>query len=225
MRVLMIMLPRAFMVLALILILTALVACSNVTPAPTVGTTKVSSLTPIPSITPSPIPSITPTLDFCSSAQWQDEIQVLSADLLTVLRPGGPRVFDRILVEQNPAWADFQQFDHDEIRSAGVIFHETAFGPELGTGINPAVILVTYGVEQNWELPANGDLVSEVERIRAALFQHRSDWVHGQVDQSQYSMVANGATYVLYRYLNGDLSKLEDWCHTYVEVYDESSLK
>ncbi len=75
--------------------------------------------------------------------------------------------FDRILAEQDPAWADFRQDAHGELRSAGVIFHETAFGPELGTGVNPAVILVTYGVERNWELPANGDLISAVDSIRA----------------------------------------------------------
>ena len=201
-------------------------ACGNMTPVPTMTAKTIPSLTPsTPSSTPSPIPSITVTPDLCNSGQWQDEVPVLSDDLLMALEPGGPTVFDRILVERNPAWADFRQYDHDEMRSAGVIFHETAFGPENGTGINPAVILVTYGVERNWELPVNGDLVAEVDRIRAALFEHKSDWVHGQVDQSQYSMVANGATYVLYRYFNGDSSKLEDWCHTYVEVYDESPLK
>ncbi|HEY3475551.1 MAG TPA: hypothetical protein VGK56_13145 [Anaerolineales bacterium] len=203
-------------------------ACGNVPPMPTVVATAtiMPSLTPsTPFITRSPVPSITATPDLCNLAQSQDKIQVLSDDLLTALRPGGPTVFDRILVGQNPAWADFRQYDHDEMRSAGVIFHETAFGPELGKGINPAVILVTYGVERNWELPANGDLVSEVDHIRSLLFQYRSEWVHGQVDQSQYSMVANGATYVLYRYFNGNFSKLEDWCHTYIQVYGELPLK
>ena len=111
------------------------------------------------------------------------------------------------------------------MRSAGVIFHETAFGPEWGTGINPAVILVTYGIERNWELPADGDLVSEVEQIRAVLFQHRSEWVHGEVDPSQYPMVANSATYVLYRYFNGDLSKLEDWSSNFETLFGVSPIQ
>jgi hypothetical protein len=168
---------------------------------------------------------ITPTPDFCSSSLWQGKIQILSNDLITSLQPGGPSLFDRILVQQNPAWANFQQTDHGELRSAGVIFHETAFGPELGEGIGPAVILVTYGVQYNWELPANGDLVSEVDRIRAVLRQHEADWIRGTVGPGQYPMVANGATYVLYRYFDGDLSKLEDWCRTWVQVYGESPLK
>jgi len=206
-----------------------LAACGIATPAPTATEARLPSLTPIiPSITPSITPTITPTItftstpDFCNSAQWQDKIQVLSDNLLTAMTPGGPVAFDRILVEQVPAWADFRQNDHGEIRSAGVIFHETSSGPEPGTALNPAVILVTYGVERKWELPANGDLVSEVEHIRAVLYQHRSEWIHGQIDQSQYPRVANAATYALYRYFNGDLFKLENWCRTYVRVYSES---
>ena len=163
--------------------------------------------------------------DFCNSALWQDKIQVISQNRFTALEPGGPVDFDRILAEQDSAWADFRQSDHGEIRSAGIIFHETAFGPELGTGINPAVILVTYGVERNWELPANGDLVSEVDYIRAVLHQREIYWILGTVDQSQYLMVPNAATYALYHYFGGDLSKLEDWCHTYVRVFNESPLK
>lgn len=208
-------------------------ACNNTTPSPITNTTATttSSLTPfIPSSTPSLITTITPSLttlptpDFCNLVESQSEIQVLSDGLFTALGPGGPTVFDRILVEQDPAWADFRQYDQGEMRSAGVIFHETASGSELGTGLNPAVILVTYGVERKWELPANGDLVSEVEHIRAMLYQHRSDWVHGQVDQSQYP-VANAATYALYRYFDSNLTKLEDWCLSYVQIYEESPLK
>lgn len=149
----------------------------------------------------------------------------MSGLLFTALEPGGPVVFDRILAEQDPAWADFRQDIHDEVRSAGVIFHETAFGPELGTGVNPAVILVTYGVEWDWELPVNGDLASEVEHIRAVLFQYRSEWVHGQVNQDLYPPLANAATYALYLYFNGDLSKLENWCRTYVKVYGVSPME
>ena len=230
MLLVMTLLKRVLILSTMILTAIQLAACGNVTPMLTVTATATMapSLTPItPSVTPTitPTNTITATPDFCNSAQWQGKIQVLSNDLLAALRPGGPVVFDRILVEQNPAWADFRQSDHGEIRSAGVIFHETAFGPELGTGVNPAVILVTYGLERNWELPANGDLVSEVDRVRAVLFQYELEWLRGEVDQSQYPMVANGATYVLYRYFDGDLSMLENWCRTYVQVYDESPLK
>ena len=231
---------RVLIVSLMILITVELGACGVATPAPTAtATTMPTSTLVIPTSTeppPTPSPTSTPTTspsptniptttpDFCKLVQSQDRIEVISDNLLTTLGPGNPVVFDRILTEHDPAWADFRQTDHGELRSAGVIFHETSAGPELGTALNPAVILVTYGVERNWQLPASGDLVSEVEHIRAVLFQHRSDWIHGQVDQSQYP-VANAATYALYRYFNSDLSKLEGWCRTYVQVYDESPLK
>lgn len=165
-----------------------------------------------------------PTPDLCNSAQWQDEIQVISGDVFDkILR--GPGDYNRILVEQNPAWTDFRQDAHGEMRNAGVIFHETAFGPELGTGVNPAVLLVTYGVEQDWELPENGDLISEVDSIRAVLYQRYLEWFLGEVDRSQYPPIANAPTYALYRYFNGDLSRLEAWCRTYVEVYHQPPVR
>lgn len=188
---------------------------------------------PKPSITPSLTSSITPTITFtptpdsCNSAQWQEKIQVISQDLFTALGPE-PTVNDRILDEQNPAWADFRQYNRGEIRSAGVIFHEVAFGPpspELGEGVSPAVLLVIYGIDKNWELPANGDLVSDVDFIRAAFRQRERYWILGTIDRSQFPMIANAATYALYHYFDGDLSKLEKWCRTYVQVFNESPLK
>jgi len=218
---------RTLLVVTLLFVAILFMGCGHVTPVPTVtATTAIApSLTSVVlSTTPSPISTITLLPDDCNF-QGQDEIQVISGLRFTALEPGNPVEFDRILVEQNSAWSDFQQDAHGEMRSAGVIFHETAAGPEWGTGVNPAVLLVTYGVERDWELPVNGDLISEVDRIRAVLFQHRSDWVRGQIDQSQYPPIANAATYALYRYFNGDLSRLEDWCRTYVQVYGESPLK
>lgn len=222
-----------FLIFALTMQLASCGAATPVSITVRVASTTMPSTTPsmIPSLTPSIVPSATPAIeftsapDFCDSAQWQDKIQVISQDRFTALGPGGPTVYDRILVEQNPAWADFLQIDNGEIRSAGVIFHETSSGPELGTGLSPAVILVTYGVDRNWELPANGDLVSEVDYIRAVLHQRENYWILGTIDQSQYPMVPNAATYALYHYFGGDLSKLEDWCHTFVRVFKESPLK
>jgi hypothetical protein len=111
---------RVLKVVSVILILSLMGACGNITPLPTVTATTTPSVTPFTlSVTPSGVPSITPTPDFCNSAQWGEKIQILSNDLLTALEPGGPTLFDRILVEQNPAWADFRQNQSDEIRSAG----------------------------------------------------------------------------------------------------------
>ena len=220
-----------------------LVACGVATPVPvpvtetsTVTASSTPSITPsfTPSVTPSFTPSITPTItftptpNFCDSAQWQEKIQVVSTDMFTAIERGGPPLLDQVLVEQNPAWADFQQYSHGELRSAGIIIYETAFGPpspELGLGVNPAVLLVTYGVDKNWELPANSDLESEVDNIRAILHQRQNYWTLGIIDLDKYSMLANGATYALYYYFDGDLSKLEEWCRTYVRVFNKSPLE
>ena len=231
---------KRVLTLLLISILTIfqLTGCGATTPAQiTVPVTSTAPLTPTPSRIPSPTPSFipsatptiafTPTPDVCNSALWHDKIQVISQDRFTAMGPG-PTVYDRILVEQNPAWADFRQYNRGEVRSAGVIFHEIAFGPpspELGEGVNPAVLLVTYGVDKNWQLPANSDLASEVDYIRAVLRQRENYWILGTIDQSQYPMLSNAATYAMYHYFGGDLSKLEDWCLTFVRVFNESPLK
>lgn len=149
---------------------------------------------------------------------------VLSDHMFGAIGPGGQTTFDRILISQNPAWAAFRQEVPSEMRSAGVIFHETSFGPQLGTGVNPAVVLVTYGVAYDWELPIDGDLVSQVDHIRGALFQDELAWNLGQVARPHYPPIANGATYALYRFFAGDLVKLEQWCHTFEQVFDQSPL-
>ena len=191
--------------------------------------TVVSTFSITSTNTPLPIPTVTstisPTPDFCTPAYWQEDgVYVLSTDLFGAIRPGVP-ILDRILITQNSAWADFRQEDHDELRSAGKIFHETSFGPEMGMGVNPAVVLVTYGVTYDWELPKYGDLVSRVEQIRDSLYQHESEWFLGEVDQSQYPPIANGATYALFRFFDGNKNLLETWCRTYLEIYGEPPFK
>ncbi len=227
---------------SLLIVLLSLVACSGRTPDGTrlagVTATATRSRTPAPSPrftatltptstptnTPTPTVTETPTPDFCSPAQWKEKVLVLSM-VFTALEPGGPGAFDRILVAQNPAWADFRQEVRGEVRSAGVIFHEIAAGAEWGTGVNPAVILVTYGVAYDWALPPGGDLASQVDAIREALYQADLAWSLGRVDRTRYPQIANGPTYALYHYFNADLQKLEAWCRTYVEVYGAPPLK
>ena len=99
------------------------------------------------------------------------------------MQPGGPDTYTRILIDKNPAWADFQQEDHAEMRGAGKIFHESSFGPEMGMGANPAVVLIVYGVKNNWALPVNGDLVSAVYQIRDSLYHDEAEWNFGDIDQ------------------------------------------
>ena len=190
--------------------------------SPSIPVSPTSTLFPLPTLAP----TISPTPDICNPTHWQkNEIYVLSTDLFGAFRPGGPSTFTNILIEKNPVWADFQQEDHGEMRAAGVIFHESSFGPEMGMGANPAVVLVVYVVKNDWALPENGDLVSAVYQIRDSLFQNEVEWDFGDIDKSQYPPIANGATYALYRYFDGNMSLLESWCRTFEEVYGVSSIE
>ena len=195
------------------------------------------TLASVPSATkkPTTMPTLTttstqvspsPTPDFCNPTIWQEnDIYLLSPELFGALHPGGPNTFNRILIDKNPTWVDFQQEDHGEMRNAGVIFHESSLGPELGMGVNPAVVLVVYGIKNDWALPVNSDLVSAVYQIRDSLFQDELEWFQEKVDLSKYPPIANGATYALYRYYNGNEQKLESWCRTYIDVYGEPSIQ
>ncbi len=191
------------------------------------------SITVSPTSTPFPFPTLTstisPTPDICNPTRWQmNGINVLSNDLFDALRPGGPNTFDHILISQNPSWEGFQQEIEEmdgELWTAGQIFASFAWGYELGTGVNPAVILVTYGVKYDWELPDDGDLVSRVDQIRGQLHSYWGEIARNEIDLSQYPQVANAATYTLYLYFNEESKILEDWCRTYVDVYGESSIE
>ena len=155
----------------------------------------------------------------------EEVINILSTDLFGALHPGGPNTFNQILIDKNPAWTDFTQEDHGEMRTAGVIFHEASLGPELGKGVNPAVVLVTYGVKNDWVLPPDGDLVSAVVQIRDSLSQHELEWFQANVDRSQYPPIANSATYSLYRYFDGDRKELEKWSNEFSTVFNMSPVQ
>ena len=173
-------------------------------------------VTTTPTILPAPDP------DLCSAEHWEENfIYALSPRQFGALSPGGPSTFDQILADQNPAWADFEQLHQGELRSAGKIFHEASLGPDMGQGVNPAVVLVTYGLEYDWELPQDGDIVSKVEYLRDVLYQHEIEWFMGIVGPSEYPGIYNGATYALFRVFDDDAGKLETWCRTYLSVYGE----
>ncbi len=231
-----------FPVLSILVLLIS--SCSGMTkPAPTSSPKATQTSTILikntqsiivsPAFTPITLHTLTvtgtPAPDFCNPTQWQmNGINVLSNDLFDALRPGGPNTFDHILISQNPSWEGFQQEIEEmdgELWTAGQIFDSFAWGYELGTGVNPAVILVTYGVKYDWELPNDGDLVSRVDQIRGQLHSYWGEIARNEIDLSQYPQVANAATYTLYLYFNGESKILEDWCRTYVDVFGEAPLK
>lgn len=201
---------------------------ATITPTILIKNTPTITVSPTHTAFPSPtLPStISPTPDICSPLQWQEEgIYILSRSQFDSSDPGGPIAINQILISRNPAWEDFQQYDHGEMRTAGKIFHESAWGPNMGEGVSPAILLITYGVELDWELPPYGALVAKVVLMRNLLFQDISEWNRGVIDQSQYPAIKNGASYALFRYFDGDQDILEKWCRTYIDVFGESPIK
>ena len=199
---------------------------ATLTPTILIKNTPFITITPIntPPLTVTSI--ISPTSNACNPSQWQGEgIYILSLSQFEGSDPGGPNAINQILISQNPVWGDFQQYDHGEMRTAGKIFHESAWGPNMGEGVSPTILLITYGVELDWELPPYGALVARVVLMRNLIYQYKSEWYRGEVDQSKYPPIKNSASYALFRYFDGDQEILEKWCRTYIDVFGESPLE
>lgn len=195
--------------------------------------TPYASLTPItPSPTSTPVPPTAtatlvqhPTPDMCNRNQWQDGMFILSDLQFDSLQIGrAAKVsYNRTLIEKNPAWEGFTQFDEDlqhMWEEAGDVFLGRPY-IKIGEGVAPGVLLITYGIEYNWEPPENGDLIARVVYTRDLLWAYFISWWKGNVDKSLYPPIDNAATYALYRYFDGDMDKLELWCSTFIEVFKE----
>jgi hypothetical protein len=119
---------------------------STYTPAPVLtATTKPTSI-PIPTTTSTQIfSSPTTTPDPCSVAVWGIPGILLDDDVYFSLGPI-PREMDEWLFNLHPQWQDFRQTVNTDSWSAGIIIDQASFGgPEYG--VNPAVLLVTVGME------------------------------------------------------------------------------
>jgi hypothetical protein len=229
----------AFPFLFLLIFATACVP-SPVDTLPTLAALSATPYASLAPITPSPMPSSTstpapptvtatlvqqPTLDMCSRSQWRNGIFILSDLQFGSLEIGrAAKVsYNRTLIEKNPAWEGFTQYDEDlqhTWEEAGDIFLGKKF-IQVGEGVAPGVLLITYGIEYNWEPPENGDLIVRVVYTRDLLWAYFISWWKGNVDKSLYPPIDNAATYALYRYFDGDMDKLEQWCSTFVEVFKE----
>ncbi|GEM_PF-1906744 len=167
-----------------------------------------------------------PTPDMCSRSQWRDGIFILSDlqfDSLEIGRAAKVS-YNRALIEKNPAWEGFTQYDEylqHMWEEAGDVFLGRKY-IKIGEGVAPGVLLITYGIEYNWEPPENGDLIVRVVYTRDLLWAYFISWWKGNVNKSLYPPIDNAATYALYRYFDGDVDKLERWCSTFVEVFKET---
>jgi hypothetical protein len=219
---------RILLVVALVFIATLFAGCGQVVPVSTATATIAPSLTSlIPSITPTATLFLTvvptTTSDFCDSASWDVPWIILGYDTFHAFGATSSEI-DEQLVLRNPQWQDFRQIVTTEPWTAGDVFVQ-GHGVPGEYGVNPSVLLVTVGMDLEWQIPSDGGLYSRVVETGKTLYAYYQDYYTQEDLQDAYPQIGNAATYALYRYFDSDLSKLEGWCHSYVQIYKESPLK
>jgi hypothetical protein len=109
--------------------------------------------------------------------------------------------------------------------TAGVVVAEASFQERFA--LNPAVTLVTVGVNLDWKLFIDGNLYwpsrSTGERLVHLWFEYSAP-EHAAL-RADYPEVANAATYALYVFFDRDQAKLQVWCNTYQKLFKTSPLK
>jgi hypothetical protein len=203
----------------------------TVSPPPSpISTTKPSATIPL-TLSPSPfpisIPTLTPTPS-CITTLNGNRIYVLSDDLSAHPGPDDEQL-DQALLSSYPNWAAFTQKLpwHDEPVSVGQVFDDASFTKEFQ--VNPAVTLVTVMVKLDHKLPNNGDLFSIARETAHLLDLHYWKYAFDDVDKTthikeKHPEIENAATYSIYAYFEYDMEKLDTWCRTYIELFNQSPL-
>ncbi len=200
---------------------------STFSPTSTRVPTKTIHHTPSPSSSPTSISTLTPTPS-CLTNIHGSKLFILHD---SVLYRGGVQGehLDRALEVRFPEWTTFTQIPYwnDKPLSAGEIIDEASFAEEFQ--INPAITLVTLGVEFNWMLPSNGDLFTIARETAKNLNGYYWDYAFDDIDdqtqiKNSYPGIENAATYAIYAYFDNDKEKLVEWCETYIELFNQSPL-
>ncbi len=156
----------------------------------------------------------------------QNPLYVLHDDILYHIGPDAEEL-DRALNALFPQWASFRQTVPwwDEPISAGQVVEDASFDETFE--INPAVTLVTVGMQLDWQPPADGDLFSRAQSVSEqlhGLFWKYARWKHlgehkDEEAQARFQDVANAATYALYAFFHFDRQQLENWHETYRALF------
>jgi murein DD-endopeptidase MepM/ murein hydrolase activator NlpD len=149
----------------------------------------------------------------------EDIIIVLDDDVYFSFGPI-PKEMEERLFHLYPHWEDFQQTVNTDSWSAGIIIDQASFGgPEYG--VNPAVLLVTVGMELNWQVPSDGDLYSLAVQTAKELGRFAVEYDTQEEVQSSYPQIGNQSTYALYRFFGEDPERLVEWKETYQTLFSE----
>ena len=211
-----------------------LVACGIAAPVPTVTSTVVPSFTQFtPSVAPSPISTTTPrpadTLTAtaepnvstgCKIINEDGKLYVLSEKEFFAFGPSEAKL-DEVLVGNYPDWSSFEQNVswYSEPVNLGKIIEAASFREQYR--FNPAVTLVTLAESLGWQIPADGDLYTRALETSEALIRPALEWIKPDNEQlrAQYPQIANGATYALHIFFEGDEGRLQAWCNTYQRLF------
>ncbi len=173
--------------------------------------------------TPTSLPTFTPTPG-CVVPGAAGDLLILHNDIFGNQGPNGPEL-DRHLADAFPQWESFQQKLEwrDEPASAGQVVDDASFAATFE--LNPAVTLVTVGMQLGWRLPLNGDLFTLARaagrNLELLFWDHVFD--EGGV-QGRYPEVANAGTYAIYAFFEYDQAALQEWCETYIQLFGQSPL-
>ena len=202
-----------------------------INPTSTIITTttrkSIIASTPFPTSLPTSTSTTTPTQS-CMTNEHDSQLFILHDDVFSYGRVD-EEILDNALSTNYPEWSSFrQQLDwRDDPVSAGIIFDDASFAESFQ--LNPAVTLVTVGLHLDWKLPTDSDLFSIArsagEKLDGLYWDYAFDDVDDQTQiKTEYPEVANAATYSIYAFFEYDQAILEDWCETYVKLFDESPL-
>ena len=207
-------LTQGLLVTTILCIATSLAGCEQATPSTTVTT----AIAPNPTPVISPI-SPTPTTDVCITPSWNTPWTLLSYDTFHTFGATSGEI-DEQLISINPQWRDFRQTIKTESWTAGDIFVQ-GHGAPGEYGVNPSVLVVTVGMELEWQTPSDGDLYSKVAETGKALYAHYQDYYTQEDVRNAYPQIGNASTYSLYAFFDYDLTKLETWRQEYDRIFGE----
>ncbi len=206
---------------------------STHTLAPTPSVTSLSTATLFPTksatvhLTPTETIETTETSNLnCLFPESNGSLYILNDQVFYYGRTE-KEVLDLALMNSYPEWASFKQDLEwrDEPASAGQVIEDASFSKTFQ--LNPAVTLVTVGIDLDWELPTDGDLFSIARSAGEKLDGYYWDFEFDEIDEAthikaDYPEVVNAATYSIYAFFEYDQATLMVWCDTYQLLFDVS---
>jgi hypothetical protein len=142
---------------------------------------------------------------------------IVSDDVLLSAGPR-PREMDQALAAHFPSWSDFRQLKWGEEWTAGGIFDQASYGGSE-YALNPAFLLVSVGMSQNWQPPRDGDLFLRAIQAAKGIFPLYVAFKTEKDVREAYPHIGNAATYALYRYYGENPQRLREWCTTYHTLF------